>query len=518
MKTRLLLLSIICSFASLANAAPPVVSGVTANQRTGTKLVDITYNLAMDTGQKAFVELWFSPDNGLNFPIRCIDVNGSVDANVTAGSKTVTWNAETDWNQQFTQNGKIRVIATYGDQPSGFSGSGGSGNAGGGSSSSGQADASMVSVFWDVFYVYDTSGGAGGAGGSQYIDYSNWYVHGNDPNLTKFYVDPTEITNAKWDEVAQWGLANGYSGLPLAPVVEASDLPRTNISFWEAIKWCNARSEKDGLTPIYYTDINESTGDMNGNGIIENGNDTFNSFGPDDTNQNGVWDSGENFNDMNGNGIFEPKEYEDFNGNTAYDSGLTQVFRSGSEITMPAGGSASNPLSIGNFSKNHANGYRLPDGVMFKKMATGGMNQKKWPWGDTSPDTYASFATEYRVTNGMGSILPGPTSATTRPANGLGVKDIIGNVAEWTADAYSSSMGGNTLTAAVYGGSYVGLSSADDSNGGAGGGMGTPQFTSIGGMGMGGSPESLFGLELEGAPTAKSPAVGFRCVIGVWSN
>ena len=50
----------------------PVVSGVTASQRTGTKIVDATYNLAMDGGQTAFVELWFSPDNGLNFPIRCV--------------------------------------------------------------------------------------------------------------------------------------------------------------------------------------------------------------------------------------------------------------------------------------------------------------------------------------------------------------------------------------------------------------------------------------------------------------
>ena len=509
MKTRLLLLSIICSFASLANAAPPVVSGVTANQRTGTKLVDITYNLAMDTGQKAFVELWFSPDNGLNFPIRCVDVNGSVDANVTAGNKTVTWNAETDWNQQFTQNGKIRVIATYGNQPSGFSGSGGSGNSGSGSSSSGQADASMVSVFWDVYYALDSAGG-----GSQYFDYSNWYTHSNGPSLTKFYVDPAEVTNTKWDEIAQWALANGYSGLPLAPVAEAGDLPRTNISFWEAIKWCNARSEKDGLTPIYYTDIDENTGDVDGDGIIGSGNDTFNSYGPDDSNQNGMWDPGENWINDDGDGIFEPKEYEDFNGNNQYDGGLTQVFRSGSEIIMPAGGSASNPLSIGYFSKNHANGYRLPDGVMFKKMATGGMNQKKWPWGDSSPDSYPQFAGEYRVSTGPGSILNGPTAANSRPANGFGVKDIIGNVAEWSNEAFFvSGGGGNQLTATVYGGSYVSLTDADDSNSGGGG---VTQFSPL--SGMAGTAYSLFDLELQGAPTAKSPAVGFRCVIGVWSN
>ena len=513
MKTRLLLLSIICSFASLANAAPPVVSGVTANQRTGTKLVDITYTLAMDPGQTAFVELWFSPDNGLNFPVRCVDVNGSVDANVTAGNKTVTWNAETDWNQQFTQNGKIRVIATYGNQPSGFNGSGGTGNQGNGSSSSGQADSSMVSVFWDVYYVYDNYGGAG----NQYLDYSDWYTH-SGTSLTKFYVDPTEVTNAKWDEVTQWALANGYSGLPLAPVAEAGDLPRTNISYWEAIKWCNARSEKNGLTPIYYSDIDENTGDVDGNGIIGNGNDTFNPYGADDTNQNGMWDTGENFNDMNGNGIFEPKEYEDFNGNNQYDSGLTQVFRSGSGIVMPSaagGGGGGHLLDITFFMKEHANGYRLPDGVMFMKMATGGMNQKKWPWGDSSPDSYPQFASEYRVSTGPGSMLNGPTAANSRPANGFGVKDIIGNVAEWSNEAFVSGGGGNQLTATVYGGSYVGLTDADDATAGGGGG-GVTQFSPQ--PGMAGTANSLFDLELQGAPTAKSPAVGFRSVSGVWSN
>ena len=140
----------ICSFASYASATPGRVRGH-GQPANGTKIVDVTYNLAMDGGQTAFVELWFSPDNGLNFPIRCVDVNGSVDANVSAGAKTVTWNAGSDWDQQFTQNGRIRVIATYGSQPSGFAGSGGTVNAASSGSSSTQVDSSMVSVFWDSF-------------------------------------------------------------------------------------------------------------------------------------------------------------------------------------------------------------------------------------------------------------------------------------------------------------------------------------------------------------------------------
>lgn len=512
----------ICSFAFSASAASPIVSGVTASQRTGTKIVDISYNLATDGGQKAFVELWFSPDNGLNFPIRCVAITGDTDANVTAGAKSVEWNAESDWDQQFTQNGRIRVIATYGDQPSGFAGSGGTANAGGGgSSSSGQADASMVTVFWDSYYILDIWGGGGGTSNT-YINDSNIpsiVYHG--PNLAKVYLDPSEVTNAKWNEVAQWALSNGYSALPLASSSEPADLPRTNITYWEAVRWCNARSEMDGLTPIYYEDANESFGDMNGNGIVDNGNEQgtdehwipYDSF--NDPNNNGVHDPGEPIMGDDGDGIWEPKEWQDLNGNAQMDVGLSQVIRTTVVPSVQSGPSGNN-YNFTIFMKTHANGYRLPDEFVMKKAATGGLSQKKWPWGDDQPDMYGNFSTEYRVSMGMGTPLTGPTASTTRQANGLGVKDVIGNVAEWTNLYFSGGggMGGSQLsaTAFVYGGSYLGLMSADDPY--SGGGGGTSPFTPL----SGGSAESLFHLEMTGLATAKSPAVGFRCASYVWSN
>lgn len=127
MKTRLLLLSMLVSFVVSSHAAAPLVSDVTAQQRTGTKIVDIQYNLVLDGNQTAFVELWFSYDGGANYNIRCMDVFGDVDANVSSGLKNAEWNAESDWNHNFTSDAKIRVIASYGDSPSGFNGGGGVG-------------------------------------------------------------------------------------------------------------------------------------------------------------------------------------------------------------------------------------------------------------------------------------------------------------------------------------------------------------------------------------------------------
>ena len=103
------------------------------------------------------------------------------------------------------------------------------------------------------------------------------------------------------------------------------------------------------------------------------------------------------------------------------DVGLSQVIRSS---VVPSVQSAPNlyHVNVTSFMKAHANGYRLPDEFIMKKAATGGLSQKKWPWGDDQPEMYGNFSTEYRVTMGGGTPLSGPTAATTRQANGLGVK------------------------------------------------------------------------------------------------
>jgi hypothetical protein len=469
-----------------------VVTAVNASQQSGTKLVDITYNLALDPGQTAFVEMWFSPDNGLNFPIRCTDVSGAVDSNITAGSKTATWNAETDWNQQFTANGKIRVIATYGDQPSGFTGSGSGGNAGG---NSGQADASLKTVFMNVLWLWNYNPNTAM---NEWMDSTDAFQH--DKINSQIRVDPTEITNDKWNEVAQWALANNYSGITLASDSNAS--PRTNVSFWEVIKWCNARSEKDGLEPAYFTDGNEATGDLNGNGIVDTGVDLFSPHDPaQDTNMNGVWDPGETFIDQNGNGTFEPKEYYDANNNGLYDPGLTNPFRQGSSISFDT-------YFYGHVDTN-ATGYRLPNQTVFIKLASGGSDKTNWPWGADTPQNYANFVNEYHApASEFAPALNGPTEAT-RPANGYDLKDLIGNVAEFSEDAMDNNAfggggGGPDLKVSIFGGSYLGLtkvhpdpvSSGFESSGGGGGGVSLERYTD---------------LWTQGPLSAGSPAVGFRC-------
>jgi formylglycine-generating enzyme required for sulfatase activity len=68
--------------------------------------------------------------------------------------------------------------------------------------------------------------------------------------LSPFYIAETETTKALWDEVRTWATRNGYSDLA-AGAGKAGNHPVQTVSWWDVVKWCNARSEKEGLTPVY---------------------------------------------------------------------------------------------------------------------------------------------------------------------------------------------------------------------------------------------------------------------------
>ncbi len=76
--------------------------------------------------------------------------------------------------------------------------------------------------------------------------------------VSAFYMDKTEVTKAKWDEVYAWAVANGYSFYN-AGSGKASGHPVQKVSWYDCVKWCNARSEKEGRTPAYYTSPAKTT-------------------------------------------------------------------------------------------------------------------------------------------------------------------------------------------------------------------------------------------------------------------
>jgi sulfatase modifying factor 1 len=72
------------------------------------------------------------------------------------------------------------------------------------------------------------------------------------------YMDKYEVTKALWFDVYHWATTNGYSFEYWAQG-KGPNHPATMGTWYEAVKWCNARSEKERCTPAYYTSAAQTT-------------------------------------------------------------------------------------------------------------------------------------------------------------------------------------------------------------------------------------------------------------------
>lgn len=83
---------------------------------------------------------------------------------------------------------------------------------------------------------------------------------GNGPehvvNVSAFSIETNEVTYALWKDVHLWATAHGYS-FDNVGTGKAMNHPVVKVNWYDAIKWCNARSEKEGLAPCYYTDTSK---------------------------------------------------------------------------------------------------------------------------------------------------------------------------------------------------------------------------------------------------------------------
>jgi formylglycine-generating enzyme len=88
------------------------------------------------------------------------------------------------------------------------------------------------------------------------------FTAGSTPvTIGSFKMDTYEVTYELWTEIRNWGLVHGYTDLAAGnngcnPA--GSNNPVSDVNWYESVKWCNARSEKNGFTPVYYTDSTKS--------------------------------------------------------------------------------------------------------------------------------------------------------------------------------------------------------------------------------------------------------------------
>jgi len=78
-------------------------------------------------------------------------------------------------------------------------------------------------------------------------------------HVARFKMDKFEVTRADWESVATWAQAHGYD-IPVTlrynqpPYIVPADHPAVAVSWYDSVKWCNARSEMEGRRPVYFTD------------------------------------------------------------------------------------------------------------------------------------------------------------------------------------------------------------------------------------------------------------------------
>lgn len=127
-------------------------------------------------------------------------------------------------------------------------------------------DLEMVSIPGGSFQMGDLSGDG---------DSDELPVH--TVTLSPFSMAKYELTYEKWMEVKTWAESNGYT-FNMPGDMGSEDYggsqdethPVTGIEWYDAVLWCNALSEKEGLTPCYYTNASHTTVYRSGRTDIEN--------------------------------------------------------------------------------------------------------------------------------------------------------------------------------------------------------------------------------------------------------
>ena len=70
--------------------------------------------------------------------------------------------------------------------------------------------------------------------------------------VERFWLGRNAVTWEEWKAVREWALGNGYEMEEGRG--EGDRYPVTEVNWYSVVKWCNARSEKEGLGAVYYVE------------------------------------------------------------------------------------------------------------------------------------------------------------------------------------------------------------------------------------------------------------------------
>lgn len=214
-----LLFGLLVLLTASTNAAPPVVSNVRASQRVGTHYVDIYYNVSDADGNSPLtVYVHISADGGTTWNVPVFTTSGAVGPGVTLGNdRHIVWNAGTDWPGQFNSQCKVRIVADDGTAP--------------------PAPNGMAYIPGGAFQM-----------GDPYSDGDTDEKPRHAVFVSSLFMDKTEVSRELWLDVKTGAEANGRGYVfDNAGSFKGATHPVQTVNWYDVVKWCNARSEQEGL-------------------------------------------------------------------------------------------------------------------------------------------------------------------------------------------------------------------------------------------------------------------------------
>ena len=243
----------------------------------------------------------------------------------------------------------------------------------------------------------------------------SWTSFGNQV-VSTFKIGTKEVSSAEWITVKTYALANGYD-ISSEPSGNAATSPVEELNWYDALKWCNAKTAlTGGLTPVYQTTTPVASITRNNTTATAVTTNPHTLVTGDIVTVAGATQSGYNLTNA-------AVAVVNFNTFTYTVSNATVT-----PATTTTAIVASIPYKTGEIvpSVVSANtGFRLPTEIEWEWAAIGGASTHQYTYsGSNTADTVA-----WSRSNASAAVAIG-----TKTANELSLYDMSGNVFEWCFD------------------------------------------------------------------------------------